>query len=64
MKYSVPESENNAESEIITYAEYDPSSHKSNAELETEIFISKEKLEEGEFLALRIAYTSFGSKLT
>ncbi|KAK9300340.1 hypothetical protein QLX08_006889 [Tetragonisca angustula] len=61
MKYSVPESENNAESEIITYAEYDPSSHKSNAELETEIFISKEKLEEGEFLALRIAYTSFGN---
>lgn len=62
MKYSLPELENNAESE--TYAEYDPSNHKSNAELETEIFISKEKLEEGELLALRIAYTPFGSKLT
>ncbi|CAK9834146.1 hypothetical protein ANTRET_LOCUS10717 [Anthophora retusa] len=42
-----------------TYAEYDPISHKSNAELETEIFISKERLKEGEFLALSIAYTSF-----
>lgn len=61
MKYLAPETENSAESE--TYAEYDPSNHKSSAELETEIFISKEKLEEGEFLALRIAYTSFGSKL-
>ncbi|KAK1129944.1 hypothetical protein K0M31_019638 [Melipona bicolor] len=59
MKYSAAESENNAESEI--YAEYDPSNHKSSAELETEIFISKEKLEEGEFLALCIAYTSFGN---
>ncbi|XP_033179262.1 uncharacterized protein LOC100741954 isoform X2 [Bombus impatiens] len=46
---------------VQIYAEYDPSNHKSNAELETEIFISKEKLEEGEFLAIRIAYTTFGN---
>lgn len=50
-------------SESLTriYAEYDPSNKKS-AELETEIFISKKKLEEGEFLTLNIAYTSFTSK--
>ncbi|CAL7934832.1 unnamed protein product [Xylocopa violacea] len=41
-----------------TYAEYDPISSKS-AELETEIFISKEKLPDGEYLALSIVYTSF-----
>lgn len=59
--YEVPEPESRMHlSESLTriYAEYDPSSKKS-AELETEIFISKKKLEEGEFLTLNIAYTSF-----
>ncbi|KOC69447.1 hypothetical protein WH47_09405 [Habropoda laboriosa] len=62
--YVVPEPEDSvysSESPSLarTYAEYDPINHKSAAELETEIFISKEKLKEGEFLALSIAYTSF-----
>ncbi|XP_033365851.1 uncharacterized protein LOC117242909 isoform X1 [Bombus vosnesenskii] len=63
MKYAIHESEDRTESQSLSeiYAEYDPSNHKSNAELETEIFISKEKLEEGEFLAIRIAYTTFGN---
>ncbi|XP_076752193.1 uncharacterized protein LOC143424175 isoform X2 [Xylocopa sonorina] len=50
--YPVPEPEDN------TYAEYDPINYKS-AELETEIFISKEKLQDGKYLALSIVYTSF-----
>nr|XP_034191881.1 uncharacterized protein LOC117609529 [Osmia lignaria] len=46
-------------SSLVTYAEFDPSSHSSGAELETEIFVSNEKLQEGEFLSLSIAYTVF-----
>lgn len=45
-----------------TYAEYDPGSRRSGGELETEIFISKERLQEGEFLALTIVYTPYKSK--
>ncbi|OAD53129.1 hypothetical protein WN48_10758 [Eufriesea mexicana] len=62
--YVVPEPEDSVYSSesqplVRTYAEYDPSDQKSSAELETEIFISKQKLHEGEFLALGIAYTTF-----
>lgn len=65
--YVVPEPEDSVYSSesqplVRTYAEYDPSDQKSSAELETEIFISKQKLHEGEFLALGIAYTTFTSK--
>ncbi|XP_076638444.1 uncharacterized protein LOC143350306 [Colletes latitarsis] len=41
------------------FAEHDPGEYKSGGELETEIFISKEKLRDGEFLALSIVYTPY-----
>lgn len=44
----------------VIYGEFDPMvNSKSSAELETEIFISKKELKDGESLALIIAYTSF-----
>ena len=62
--YPVPEPENSIYSSgsqlpARTYAEYDPGSRRSGGELETEIFISKERLQEGEFLALTIVYTPY-----
>lgn len=62
--YPVPEPENSVHQSgpmlsAMTYAEYDPSGHKSGGELETEIFISKEQLRDGEFLALNIVYTPY-----
>ncbi|XP_003702844.1 uncharacterized protein LOC100877956 [Megachile rotundata] len=62
--YVVPEPENSMYSSepppsARTYAEFDPSGYKSGAELETEIFVSNEKLQEGESLSLSIAYTPF-----
>lgn len=61
VKYLVQDSDG---SSLVTYAEFDPSSHNSGAELETEIFVSNEKLQEGEFLTLSIAYTVFKSNFT
>ncbi|XP_054004154.1 uncharacterized protein LOC128890031 [Hylaeus anthracinus] len=63
--YTVPEPEHNfympgaTHQTAWNFAEYDPSESKSGGELETEIFISKEKLMDGEFLALKIVYTPY-----
>ncbi|XP_078036144.1 uncharacterized protein LOC144469580 [Augochlora pura] len=64
--YPVPEPEHSmysAEPALTarTFAEYDPSGRKSGGELETEIFISKNKLQDEEFLALSIVYTPYRS---
>ncbi|XP_076293757.1 uncharacterized protein LOC143215484 [Lasioglossum baleicum] len=64
--YPVPEPEHSEYSSVPvaaarTFAEYDPSGRKSGGELETEIFISKNKLENDEFLALSIVYTPYKS---
>ncbi|XP_076234558.1 uncharacterized protein LOC143179288 [Calliopsis andreniformis] len=62
--YPVPEPDNSMYSSDAmlparTYAEYDPGDLRSGGELETEIFISKERLQEGEFLTLTIVYTPY-----
>ncbi|XP_031836790.1 uncharacterized protein LOC116428814 [Nomia melanderi] len=62
--YPVPEPEQSMHpsgsvSAAGIFAEFDPSTRKSGGELETEIFISRNKLEEGEFLALSIVYTPY-----
>lgn len=46
-----------------TYAEYDPGKRMSGIEFETEIFISKQKVPNGESLDLSIIYTPFKSTL-
>ncbi|KAG7210902.1 hypothetical protein KM043_016280 [Ampulex compressa] len=64
--YVVPEPKNDMqnsghllEMSRNVYAEFDPSTRSSGGELQTEIFISKERLQEGQSLDLIIVYTPY-----